>query len=320
MKKGMMMSEEFKERTASLIVWGIFQLFGGVLCALLAVFTFIPLMVLPSEVAPAQVIPGMLVYVFLAVGLIWSAIGTIRARRWAQRLMLAASWLMLACGILAMGMMAFILPRSFEAVGMQPEIIKGVLIFTYTLLVVLYLLIPGLGILFYGNRNIRATIEHRDPGPSWTDQCPLPVLILVVLLVLALVSFLMLMFMNCAVPFFGIIITGWQGAIVLLGCVAGCLLLAFGVYKLRQGAWWGMLVLLVLGCASQLITYRRIELLEYYDAMGYTDQIMQSVQKMDWLNGAGMSVMAMVYALPGLIYLLWVKRYFDGQNKGENDD
>ncbi len=313
------MEGEYRDRTASLLVFGIVEILGGLLCALLAATMIVPLVISPNEMSLQQVLMGMSVYVFLAVWLICMATGTIRIRRWARVLMLAASWLMLVCGILAMGMMFFILPKCYSSVDMPDEIAKVVLIGTYIFMAVIYLLFPAVGVLFHGNRNVRATFEHHDSVPSWTEQCPLPVLVLVLMLAMATVSVLMMVFMNFAIPFFGTIVAGWKGAIILVSCVFVLISLAFGVYRLRPLAWWGVLALFSLGVASQLITFSRIELISYYEAMGYSEQMLEQMRAMNWMEGSLLGAIAAIYAVPGFIYLLLIKRYFEKPNRGEGD-
>lgn len=313
------MAGEYKDKKASLIVFGIIEILGGLLCALLAAIIIISVAISPNEMSVLQIWMGMSVYVFLAVWLIWMAIGTIRARRWTRVLMLAASWLMLAVGILAMGMMVFILSKSYASLGLPNEIAKGILIGTYITLAVIYLLVPAVGILFYGNRNVRATVEHHDPGPSWTEHCPLPVLILVVILAMVFASSMMMAFMNFAIPVFGTILTGWKGAVVLLGVLGSCIALAVGVYRQRSAAWWGVLAGLFLSTASQLVTFSRVDLMEFYEAMGYSDQMLQQMQSMNWMDSSMFGVIAAVYAVPGFIYLLLIKRYFKKSTWDEDD-
>ena len=314
------MGEGFKDKKASLIVMGIFELLGGLLCVLLAAVMLLSMVIAPSELSVPQLLMGMAVYVVLAVWLIGMAIGTIRSRRWARLLMLAVSWLMLGCGIMAMGMMVFLLPKAFASLDMPDETVKITLIFSYASMAMIYLLFPSIGILFYGNRNVRATIEHADLGPSWTERCPLPVLALVIMLAMAASSILMMSVFNFAMPFFGTVVSGGQGAIVLLGCSAICITLAFGVHKLRPAAWWGVLVMLCLGVVSQWITYSRIDLMDFYKAMGYSEPMLQQMRQMVWMDGSTYRVMAIGYAVPGLIYLLLLKRYFKKPNQGEGDD
>ncbi len=303
------MEDEHKDKKSSLVVMGIFEVIGGVLCALLALVTMIPLVLTPGKIPVQQIMPGMLVYLFLSVWLIWMGIGTIRACRWARILMLVASWLALASGVLAMGMMFFVLPKSFAGAAVPDAMVIPMMIVTSIILTVFYVLIPAFGIVFYGGRNVRATFEHCNPIPSWLEQCPLPVLALALMLALSVVSMTMLCFVHCAIPFFGIILSGWAGAIVLLGGFGICGLLAVGVFKLRPAAWWGTLALLLLGVTSQMITYSRIDMADYYMAIGYTDQMLQQMTNMGW-SGTTFQIMGVIYALPALAYLLWLKRYF----------
>lgn len=304
------MEERYKDRTASLIVLGIMELLGGLLCACFALISAASLVLPRDAVSVQQIVPGILVYVFLSVWLIWMAIGTIRARRWARSLMLAASWLALVCGIFAMGMMFIVMPKSLACSQVSEEMIRPVLAIIYISMAVFYLLIPAVGVLFYGNRNVRATFEHSDPVPSWTERCPVAVLVLVMMLMLAAVSMAALCFFRFAMPFFGVILSGWPGALVVLGIMVICCSLAVSVFKLRPAAWWCALALLVLGMVSQLITFGRIDVMDYYVTMGYTDQMLQRMQNMDWMNGTTLGIMTGSYAVPALIYLLWVKRYF----------
>ncbi len=302
---------ERQEKKASLIVFGIVELLGGALCILLALFTLLPLMISSSGVSKVQILPGSMVYVFLAVWLIWMAIGTMRARRWARSLMLAASWLGLACGAMAMGMMLFMLPKLFANGRMSPELVVPMLVAILLILALVYLMIPAIGIVFYSNRKVRTAFELADSKPSWPERCPLPVLVLSMMLVMAILSMAMLCFMNFSIPFFGIILSGGPGALALLLVMGIAGWMAVGVYRLRAAAWWCALFLLAIGLASQLITFGRIDLMEYYAALGYSDQMLQQVESMDWMNNATFEIMALVYALPAFIYLLWLKRYFE---------
>jgi len=123
-------------------------------------------------------------------------------------------------------------------------------------------------------------------------------------------SLMMLCFMNFALLFFGIIISGWAGAVVLLGAIGTCLWLAQGVYHLKTSAWWGVLVLLFLGVVSQLLTYSRIDVMDYYVEMGYSDRMLLQLNNMEWINATSFNVLAVIYSIPTLIFLLFLNPYF----------
>ena len=100
-----MRDEAFKDKTAGLIVVGIFEILGGLFSGLLFFLSLLSMMLLPDELSSKQTLMGSSVYAFFAVWLIWMGIGTIRARRTARLLMLASSWIMGVCGVFAMAMM-----------------------------------------------------------------------------------------------------------------------------------------------------------------------------------------------------------------------
>lgn len=52
---------------------------------------------------------------------------------------------------------------------------------------------------------------------------------------------------------------------------------------------------------------------------GYSDQMLHQIQNMNWVDGPMLGAMSVVYATPGLIYLLLLKRYFEKPNQGEGN-
>ena len=306
------MEEDYKDKQSGLIAFGVVELIGGAVCGLFSLISLLPLLFASTDMPACRMVPGVLVYVFLAVWLVGMGIATIRGRRWARVLMLAASWFGLACGILAMGMMFFVLPKSFS--GAPSEVGRAVIVVVFIMLAFFYLLVPAVGILFYGNRNVRATFEHMDPDPCWAERVPLPVLILFLMLALSPLSFVMLSCMNFTVQAFGVLLTGWQGALVALCGAACCIWLSVGVFRMRPAAWWGVLALLAAAVVSQLITFGRIDMVDYYTALGYSDQMMLQMERSDLLDRAVFKGMAFAYAVPGFVFLLWVKRFFKTEN------
>ena len=131
----------------------------------------------------------------------------------------------------------------------------------------------------------------------------------------------MLGFMNFVVPFFGILLNGLFGALALLVIAGVCCGLAYGIYQQRSAAWWGVLAMLLLACLSQWLTFGQIDLMTYYEGMGYSEQMMESLEQMKWMDDSGlMRSMGLIYALPTLIYLWCIKRFFEPLNRGERND
>src|SRR5882757_285048 len=94
----------YKDRSSGLVIFGILTLLLGCLAGL-----FVPLMLFGQMMAAkapnappvnhATMLPGVAVYVLLAVALIWLGIGSIKARRWARALLLIFSWSWLIMGV-----------------------------------------------------------------------------------------------------------------------------------------------------------------------------------------------------------------------------
>jgi hypothetical protein len=93
----------YKDRSVGLIIFGILTILLGCLSGLL-----VPLMLF-AQMASAKttgapppfsvILPGILLYGFLAVALVWLGIGSIMARRWARALLLIFSWSWLIMGV-----------------------------------------------------------------------------------------------------------------------------------------------------------------------------------------------------------------------------
>lgn len=110
---------DFKDRRNGLIVFGILEILLGGLAALM-----IPLMIVGQVMAAKvgqeptpirQIIPGVVVYVIVAVALIALGIGSCKTRRWARALSLIVAWSWLAVGVFSLGAMAFFLPGILNA-------------------------------------------------------------------------------------------------------------------------------------------------------------------------------------------------------------
>jgi len=115
----------FKDRKTRLVVFGILQIIFGGLCTLL-----VPLVILGMIMSATvnkgnaaagaslrMMIPGILIYLLLAVWFIWMGIGSIRTRRWARALILISSWLWLITGVLGGVFMLVLLPARYDQMG-----------------------------------------------------------------------------------------------------------------------------------------------------------------------------------------------------------
>jgi hypothetical protein len=256
-----------------------------------------------------SMISGALVYLTLAVALIWLGIGSIMVRRWARALLLILAWSWLVVGIFTTAGMFFVMPRILGNVPPQARVIA--LAVTLVILGVIFIAVPGILVIIYQNKNIKATCEAHDPVTRWTDRCPLPALALSVWLGFGALSMLMMpVAYHGVLPFFGVLISGLPGMIVYLALAVLWGYLAWATYQLKPVAWWTTVVMLVLFTASNIITFSRIDLAELYQLMGYTEQQIDQIASLSFFSSKTMVWWSALFCLPLFGYLLGVKRYF----------
>ncbi len=315
----------FKDRRTGLMIYGIFEIIAGALCAL-----FIPLMFLGQALTQArtgtqpqyrQMLPGLLVYTTLAVLLVVLGIGSIRARRWSRAFGLILGWSWLLSGGIGLIVYAFVLPKVLATVSvggppLPPALKLVILVAGLAFSAVLMVLIPLAVVLFYRSPHVRATCEARDPTIRWTDKCPLPVLGLSLWLAAGGVFMLVMpLAYSGAAPFFGVLLSGIAGSMFYL-CMAICFgFLARGIYRLDPVAWWLVLAVSVLVGVSNLMTFARIDPRELYRLMGYSQAQLQQLQGLNILNNDLMACLSAIGILPMLAYLLYVRRFFRGSSR-----
>lgn len=315
---------EFKDRRGGLMAFGILLIAAGGLCAL-----FVPMMLLGQVMAARttgvaadyrMMIPGMVMYGVLAVAFVWLGIGSIGARRWARALILILAWLWLVTGVIAIGVVIVVLPQVLATPPPSgqalPEAARGVvMILAVVFTGVIFVLLPGLLVLFYGSRHVKATCEARDPAPRWTDACPLPVLALSLMLGYSVVLWMpmLLAFQHSVVPCFGRLLSGPPGAVVILMLMALWSYSAWAMYRLKPAGWWIMLITFTAMMVSSLLTFSRVDVVEMYRLMGTPEQQIQQIQQYGFLQGRNMLLLIALCALPLFGYLLYVKKYFRPQ-------
>ena len=311
-------SGEYRDRIAGLIVFGILEILGGILCLLL-----LPLMLFGLAMAAQQgnaalslhaMIPGMCIYALLGIVLIWLGIGSILARRWARALWVCLSGVWLGSGLVATPFVLFMashLGGTMAANGQpvpQPaiQLITQVIMVAFMLL--FYIVIPGALFLFYRSPHVRSTCEVRDPKGRWTDHCPLPVLALSLLTSFGAVGTLALLGFRCVFPFFGFLVDGAGGCVLILALSGTMLYLGRGLYRLQIDAWRLLLAVIVIMAISGTITFWRIDLVTMYTSMGVDSHVVTAAAKMGQMNF--LRWMTPIWFLPWVGWLLFVRRYF----------
>ncbi len=314
-------SSDFKNRKTGLVVFGILQIILGGICALMA-----PLMIFGMIVSTSlkdssttsmnsnMMIPSVLFYVLIAVWFIWMGIGSIKARRWARALLLVSSWIWLISGIIGLVFMLILIPGMYDQMGksgLMPQTIAVIIEYvTIGFTAVFYVIIPGVLVLFYGSRNVKATCEFHDSRVRWTDKCPLPVLAVSLLFVFSASSMLSIGFYGWVIPFFGFILSGVSGAMVAL---VGILLLgytAWGTYKLNIKAWWCAVLISVAWVISIGITFSRVSLLDFYEKMDLPAEQLDIIKQSGIPQNSTMVLLFGLWIIGFLGYLLYTRKYF----------
>jgi len=303
---------------------GIFQILLGCLCGLMAVMMAALTVLVPMAKAPQgqamntqMMIPGMVFYFALAVAFIWLGIGLALARRWAWTLTVVLAWMWLIMGVVGFVTVVFFMDsKTWASIAQQgkmpPEGMMAMRITVGVVMACIYILLPGVFLVLCHHESVRATCQRRDPKIRWTDRCPMPVLALSIILGLSVVSMSSLVAYGCVMPLFGVFISGAVGAVVILLIALVLAYLAWGTYRLKLAAWWGTLLLWIVGGLNAVVTFSRIDLMEMYEKMGMPADQLEIMRKMGFFES--MSHWAPWMGLVGgalwLGYLLYVRRYF----------
>lgn len=241
-------SRGFKDRKGGLIAFGIVEIILGVGCFAMTALMAIGLAVgsATSEEAPdwRTLVPALLLYGFLAVLWVSLGIGSIRARRWARSVVLILAWFWLVSGSIMTVTFLFLLPAVLGTTApdgnpLPPEAKIVAVVVSAVFMAVFFIVLPGILVLFYRSRHVKATCEAYDPTPSWTDACPLPVLALSLFLVFGSLTMLAPPAVaNGVMMFFGTILSGWTGSMVYWILAALWLYAAWAVYRVQLAGWW----------------------------------------------------------------------------------
>jgi len=305
----------YKDRSVWLAIFGVFTILLGGICLL-----FIPLMIFGATSTHTaggitSLVPAMAMYGAVGIGLVWCGIGSILARRWARALLLIFSWSWLAIGMIALAFIAILLSPAIHArihgsnTGSPGAQYAGLAI-AGVILLFTFVLIPAIWAWFYGRKSVKATCEARNPLPSWTDACPLPVLAMSLFLGVSTLSCLGNLFSYRVIPFCGVFLTGVPAVLVYIILIAVWSIAALGLYKLDRRAWWILLLTAILMFLSSITTYWFHNLQDFYRAMGYSAQQVRAMQNAAVFDGYGMVWMTLATVLPTIGYILFIGRYF----------
>lgn len=225
----------YRDRSAGLVVFGVLQVLIGAWCALslLGIVAGTPAGPLPPTMAPTLVVYAVAALFFFTVG-----IGSIRKRRWARALSFAVSAAWLAGGVLTFLVIALLAGRAMRSL---------------TIAAIAFVAVPLILLLFYRIHDVGLTCDARDPKPRWTDRVPVAVLALIVILAFAALT-LIASLANPVVPFMTTVLSGAPAAVAMLALAALFAVIAVQLYRLKESAWWMLLLLHILGGLSAAVT------------------------------------------------------------------
>lgn len=309
---------DFKDRTAGLIVFGVVSILIGACCALL-----IPLMFLSVALSDSVAGGGVdsrsawsasALYAVMAVAFVWLGIGSIRARRWACELLLSLSWIWLLTGICTLLICILVVPGVMRELGaseaLPPELTLLVVLVTIGIVALLYVVLPGLFVLFYRSPNVAVTCRTRHPQPQWIDGCPRKLLTLMVVWVLAAVSVLMMPAYNFIFPLFGIVLTGTAGAVLWALVLAACVALAVGTCRRAPWTWWSGVALTLATAVSSILTVLRYDVAEITAFMELPEDQVAMIAMVGMPNGWPMALINAIVWGSFLAYLMSLRRFF----------
>ena len=310
----------YKDRRTGLIVFGIFAILIGGACALLVPLAFFGQMMaarrLGTDFDSSAAIIGATVYGLMAVVLIWLGVGSVLARRWARALLLCLGWMGLIIGLIAMPAVYMAMSTIGDTMRAQGRIVPPatLAIIKFVALATtfaIYIVIPGVAVLFYRSPHVRRTCEALDPVTRWTDRCPLPVLALCLLKGFGAVMLLVILpIYGRAFPLAGFVVQGWPARLLWLAVIAFMIYAARGFYRLDLRVWWIYTVGALLLWTSSLVTFQRVGLVDFYRQMGLPERQLEVMANNPLLRNSSILWVSLASMVAVLGYLLYVRRYF----------
>lgn len=298
-----------RDQRTGLIVFGAIQILLGGLCAAMLVLIAAVGFLAPSalgDVDRNSIMTGAILYLVMAVILIWLGIGSVLCRRWARTLVLILAWSWLLLGVMTVALVIWF------ALTLPMEGITGVFFaIALTLTGVFLLMLPGAMVFFYRRPQVQETCEARDPRPRWTDRCPSPVLTNSIWLGMgALWLSTMPLLKQNVVPFFGRLATGPLATMICLAGAAIGLYLAYATYRLKMIGWWGTFAAFGLATASISLTFARMDPADFYRKSGYPEELVAQMENMPFFTATSIAWANAAFFALLVVYMFWIRKFF----------
>lgn len=304
-----------RDRSAGLVVFGTLDVLLGIFCFSLAML----LLIIVSSAGLHGLRP---LYYWMAMAFLFCStgwyivlgLGSIKARRWARALLIVGAWVAVFFGTLALALVFYILPEVHGILSdsglITPDLALGILYFVVLVLLFLQVVFPLIAVMFYGLASVRVTCERRNPEPSWTDRCPLPLLAMGFISALGCLSIVAGATTNYTAFLFGHVTSGWPGMLVAAGLSVACGYVGWGAFTRKMHAWWGAYALVLVTCSSLMLTFAELDLPVLYAHLGYSPERIEQQQKFLSLSPATLTFISCIWGIMASIYLVWVRDCF----------
>lgn len=308
-----------RDRTLGLIVFGSVQILAGLACLALVPLTLVGLAMSPfldlRTAAPSLVLYAVSAAIFFILG-----VGSIRARRWARSLSLSLAWVWLIAGVCTVIVLWLAAPSLWADLaanaGLEGDAANAVSVGMNLVLLVIYVLLPGVMVLFLRSPHVIATCRRRDPVPGWANRCPQRLLSLAVTHVFLALSIIVVPAYGFVFPCFGFLVSGWIGAILWAAVFVLCLALAVGTVRRRLWAWWTAVGACIAAAISSAVTFARVDPEAVFDAMGLPPDQLLIIEQL-WPNEPWIHIVAWLAIWGSLLaYLVVVRPLFEGAAGG----
>ena len=308
-----------RDRSFGLAVFGAVEILIGLACAALIPMTLVGVALSPTMEA-GIVIPSLGLYAAGAAIFVTLGVGSIRARRWAQALSLSLGIVWLITGVCTMLLMWVAAPTLWHdlgaGAGLDDGTIRVVAIAVNLVLLVLYVLLPGVIVLFYRSPHVIATCHRRDDDPGWAGRCPQKLLSLAVAYALCALSIIAMPSYNFVFPLFGLILSGAAGALCWALALVFCVALAWGTCRREIWAWWAAIGGCVFAAISSVATFGWSEPAAVFEAMDlHPDQLL--VLEQFWPHETWIHIALWLLIWGSLVlYLVTVRKLFGEGGSG----
>jgi hypothetical protein len=243
-------------------------------------------------------------YYGIAALLIPFGYGHLARRRWARPLALTliGCWLVLGIPLGILFVLVLLASKETSVLSAVAAVVT---------VGAAYLALPWLLLRFYRSRDVRLTLEGRDPNPHWLETRPTVVLVLCLLYAFYGIVLHIPILFNGLFPLFGRFLTGLPGIVALDGAILLLAALTWGTFRQRAWAWWGSLVYWGAMAGSVLLTFASTGYLELLALAGFPER------ELEFLDGIPLRgyYLALFFGLPLLatvILLALSGRHFRG--------